>query len=91
MRKININKINQLLDSNDSKRTELSKYISMKKSSLSDALNGKRPFPMSYVFEVADFLKVEPKELTICISENITNNEAINKIENNNKTIEEKV
>jgi len=81
MRKININKINQLLDSNDSKRTELSKYISMKKSSLSDALNGKRPFPMSYVFEVADFFKVEPKELTICISENITKKDSLRKVQ----------
>lgn len=72
MRKIDIKKINDLLVSNNIKQLELSKHILIKESALSSALNGKRPFPMSYVFEVADFFKLNPKDLTISVNESIT-------------------
>ena len=72
MRKIDITKINELLALNNIKQLELSKHILINESALSSALNGKRPFPMSYIFEVAEFFKLNPKDLTICINESIT-------------------
>ena len=72
MRKIDIKKINDLLVSNNIKQLELSKHILIKESALSSALNGKRPFPMSYIFEVADFFDVEPRNITIPVVESIT-------------------
>lgn len=91
MRKIDIKKINDLLVSNNIKQLELSKHILIKESALSSALNGKRPFPMSYIFEVADFFKLNPKDLTLCVNENISNIQSLSEIENNNKSIKEKL
>lgn len=82
MRKIDIKKINDLLVSNNIKQLELSKYILIKESALSSALNGKRPFPMSYIFEVADFFKLNPKDLTVCVNESITSNETVKQLPN---------
>lgn len=82
MRKIDIKKINDLLVSNNIKQLELSKHILIKESALSSALNGKRPFPMSYVFEVADFFKLNPKDLTISVNESITSNETVKQLPN---------
>ncbi len=90
MRKIDIKKINDLLVSNNIKQLELSKHILIKESALSSALNGKRPFPMSYIFEVADFFKLNPKDLTICVNESITANTGSMEIENSSKSIKEK-
>jgi hypothetical protein len=81
MRKIDIKKINELLVSNNIKQLELSKHILIKESALSSALNGKRPFPMSYIFEVADFFKANPKDLTISINESITSNKDNNQLQ----------
>lgn len=91
MRKIDIKKINDLLVSNNIKQLELSKHILIKESALSSALNGKRPFPMSYIFEVADFFDVEPRNITIPVVESITTCNDRCKIENKNKTIKEKI
>lgn len=72
MRKINIRKINDLLESKNIKQLDLAKHISMKESALSSALNEKRPFPMSYIFEVSDFFRINPIELTTLVNENIS-------------------
>lgn len=85
MRKIDIEKINTLLLENNKKQLELSRAIGIKSSTLSSALNGKRPFPMSYVFEISDFFKIEPKDITICTNENITSIEDKNQLQEDNK------
>ena len=72
MRKIDIVKINKILETKNIKQIDFADFIGMKKSTLSSALNGKRPFPIAYIFEASEFLKVNPKDLTICVNENIS-------------------
>ena len=92
-RKIDITKINNLLEKSESTPKQLAEFIDYPITNLTLALGKKhnRTLPMDYLLSVADFFKVNPKELTICINQNITNNEALSEIENKNKTIKEKV
>lgn len=92
-RKIDINKINKLLEKSESTPRQLADFIDYPITNLTLALGKKhnRTLPMDYLLSVADFFKINPKDLTICVNENIANNEAINKIENNDKTIKENV
>lgn len=92
-RKIDITKINNLLEKSESTPKQLAEFIDYPITNLTLALGKKhnRTLPMDYLLSVAEFFKVNPKDLTICVNENISNNETINKIENNNKTIEERI
>lgn len=73
-RKIDINKINCLLKESESTPKQLADFIDYPITNLTLALGKKhnRTLPMDYLLSVADFFKVKPKEITICVNENIT-------------------
>lgn len=74
-RKIDINKINCLLKESESTPKQLADFIDYPITNLTLALGKKhnRTLPMDYLLSVADFFKVKPKDITICVNENITN------------------
>lgn len=65
MRTIDTHKIKNLLSKNDKTQLELSKYLKLSASGLSDSINGKRPLSMKYVFDLASFFDVDAISLTI--------------------------
>ncbi len=71
-RKININKINELLLEQNKSKKELANTIDYPESNLCSALNQKqnRTLPMDYLIDIASFFNVEPKALTIPFSNN---------------------
>lgn len=73
-RKIDINKINELLEKSESTPKQLAEFIDYPITNLILALGKKhkRTLPMDYVLSVADFFNIEPKDLTICVNESIT-------------------
>ncbi|MFW2585569.1 hypothetical protein [Aliarcobacter butzleri] len=73
-RKIDINKINCLLEKTESTRKQLAEFIDYPITNLTLALGKKhnRTLPMDYVLSVADFFQVDAKDLTICDTENIS-------------------
>lgn len=73
-RKIDINKINYLLKESESTPKQLADFIDYPITNLTLALGKKhnRTLPMDYLLSVADFFKVKPKDITICVNENIT-------------------
>ena len=73
-RKIDINKINCLLEKTKSTRKQLAEFIDYPITNLTLALGKKhnRTLPMDYLLSVAEFFKVNPKDLTICVNENIS-------------------
>lgn len=73
-RKIDINKINCLLKESESTPKQLADFIDYPITNLTLALGKKhnRTLPMDYLLSVADFFKVKPKEITICVNENIS-------------------
>lgn len=81
MHKINIKKVDELLLKHNKKQFELATYISMKTSALCSALNGKRPFPMTYVFGIADFFAVSPRDIVIEFNESITTKQNNNQLQ----------
>ena len=92
-RKIDINKINDLLEKSESTPKQLAEFIDYPITNLTLALGKKhnRTLPMDYIFEVADFFKLNPKALTMCVNESITTCNDTSKIENNYKSIKEKL
>ena len=72
-RKIDINKINDLLEKSESTPKQLAEFIDYPITNLTLALGKKhnRTLPMDYLLSVAEFFKVNPKDLTICVNENI--------------------
>lgn len=73
-RKIDINKINCLLKESESTPKQLADFIDYPITNLTLALGKKhnRTLPMDYLLSVADFFKVKPKDITICVNQNIT-------------------
>jgi hypothetical protein len=92
-RKIDINKINELLEKSQSTPKQLAEFIDYPITNLTLALGNKhkRKLPMDYLISVSEFFKLNPKDLTISINKSITNNISTMEIENNNKTIKEKI
>ena len=64
MKLIDTQKVKNLLQSHNKKNKELAEYLGIPASGVSDALNGKRPLSMNYVFELGSFFKIEPESLT---------------------------
>ena len=64
MKLIDTQKVKHLLQSHNKKNKELAEYLGIPAPGVSDALNGKRPLSMNYVFELGSFFDVEPKSLT---------------------------
>lgn len=62
-RKIDIQKINKLME--NKKQKDLADYLKMPESNLSGALTGKRTISMGYILALSNFFKVKPSELTI--------------------------
>ncbi len=73
-RKIDINKINDLLEKSESTSKQLAEFIDYPITNLTLALGKKhnRTLPMDYLLSVAEFFKVNPKDLTICVNESIS-------------------
>lgn len=71
-RKIDINKINHLLEQSRNTQKELAEFISYPTTNLASALNNNRALPMDYILSIADFFQVNPKDLTICVNETIS-------------------
>ena len=73
-RKIDINKINCLLKESESTPKQLADFIDYPITNLTLALGKKhnRSLPMDYLLSVADFFKVQQKDITICVNENIS-------------------
>ena len=85
-RKIDINKINCLLKESESTPKQLADFINYPVTNLALALGKKhnRNLPMDYLISVADFFKVQPKDITICTNENITSIEDKNQLQKEN-------
>ena len=64
MKLIDTQKVKQLLQSHNKKNKELAEYLGIPSSGVSDALNGKRPLSMNYVFDLSAFFEVDPRSLT---------------------------
>lgn len=80
MDKLNIEKINTLLLKQNKSQKQFSIHIGLKESSLSQALNGKRPFPFAYIFKIAKFFNLEnPYDLVESITTKENNNKPHNK------------
>ena len=79
-RKIDITKVNNLLEKNKKTPRELAKFINYPITNLTLALGKKhnRTLPMDYLLGVSDFLQVSPIDITVSINENISSS-----IENN--------
>ena len=73
-RKIDINKINDLLEKTESTPKQLAEFIGYPITNLTLALGKKynRTLPMDYLISVSEFFKLNPKDLTISINESIT-------------------
>ena len=71
-RKININKINELLLEQNKSKKEFANTIDYPESNLCSALKKKqnRTLPMDYLIDVALFFNVEPIAITIPFSNN---------------------
>ncbi|KLD98803.1 hypothetical protein [Aliarcobacter butzleri] len=82
-RKIDINKINCLLEKTKSTRKQLAEFIDYPITNLTLALGKKhnRTLPMDYLLSVADFFQVNPKDLTICDSENISTSIIVDEVQ----------
>ncbi|MFW2578444.1 helix-turn-helix domain-containing protein [Aliarcobacter butzleri] len=85
-RKIDINKINHLLEKSNKTPKQLAEFIKYPVTNLSLALNKKfnRTIPMDYLLSISEFFKIKPKDITFSIVENIPNNK------NKKKVCEEK-
>lgn len=92
-RKIDINKINDLLEKSQSTPKQLAEFIDYPITNLTLALGKKhnRTLPMDYLISVSEFFKLNPKDLTICVNESITACNNTSKIENDCKSIKEKI
>lgn len=84
-RKIDINKINDLLEKSESTSKQLAEFIDYPITNLTLALGKKhnRTLPMDYLLSVAEFFKVNPKDLTICVNENISSCNDTKKVHEN--------
>lgn len=89
-RKININKINNLLEKSESTPKQLAEFIDYPITNLTLALGKKhnRTLPMDYLLSVADFFQVNPKDLTICDSENISTSVIEDEVQKTNQKYE---
>lgn len=92
-RKIDINKINDLLENSQSTPKQLAEFIDYPITNLTLALGKKhnRHLPMDYLISVSEFFKLNPKDLTLCVNENISNIQSLSEIEKNNKSIKERL
>lgn len=81
-RKIDINKINLLLEERNKTHKQLAEFIKYPVTNLSLALSKKfnRNIPMDYLLSISEFFKVKPKDITFSISENIPNQEPNKKV-----------
>lgn len=72
-RKIDINKINRLLDESNKTPKQLAEFINYPVTNLSLALNKKfnRTIPMDYLLGISDFFRIKPKDITFSVCENI--------------------
>ena len=73
-RKIDINKINDLLEKTESTPKQLAEFIGYPITNLTLALGKKynRTLPMDYLISVSEFFKLNPKVLTISVNESIS-------------------
>lgn len=73
-RKIDINKINDLLEKSESTPKQLAEFIDYPITNLTLALGKKhnRTLPMDYLISVSEFFKLNPKDLTIRVNASIT-------------------
>ena len=73
-RKIDINKINNLLEKSESTPKQLAEFIDYPITNLTLALGKKhnRTLPMDYLLGVSDFFQVSPIDITVSINENIS-------------------
>ena len=92
-RKIDIKKINSLLEINKKTKKQLAIAINYPESNLCAGLseNSKRTLSMDYLIDIANFFDVEPRNITVPVVESITTCNDRCKIENKNKTIKEKI
>ena len=83
-RKIDINKINDLLENSESTPKQLAEFIDYPITNLTLALGKKhnRTLPMDYLISVSEFFKLNPKDLTVCVNESITSNETVKQLPN---------
>lgn len=83
-RKIDINKINDLLEKTESTPKQLAEFIDYPITNLTLALGKKhnRHLPMDYLISVSEFFKLNPKDLTVCVNESITSNETVKQLPN---------
>ncbi|MDN5077630.1 hypothetical protein PJV89_05355 [Aliarcobacter butzleri] len=89
-RKIDINKINCLLKESESTPKQLADFIDYPITNLTLALGKKhnRSLPMDYLLSVADFFKVQPKDITICVNENISTSVIEDEVQKTNQKYE---
>jgi hypothetical protein len=74
-RKIDIKKINSLLEINKKTKKQLAIAINYPESNLCAGLseNSKRTLSMDYLIDIANFFDVEPRNITVPVVESITN------------------
>lgn len=73
-RKIDIKKINSLLEINKKTKKQLAIAINYPESNLCAGLseNSKRTLSMDYLIDIANFFDVEPRNITVPVVESIT-------------------
>jgi len=82
---LNIEKIKTLLEIKNKNQQELAKYIGIKESALSLALNGKRPFPMHYILRISNFFEVD--DIKSFITDNSISNHTLKSSSQNKEEV----
>jgi len=65
MRKINTKKIEELLNKKGTSQKHFAETIGIKEPNVSRAFKGRGDISMNYVFDIANYFKVNPLSLTI--------------------------
>lgn len=86
-RKIDITKINRLLEKNKKTPRELANFINYPITNLTLALGKKhnRTLPMDYLLGISDFFQVNPMDITISTNENISDSKDIKQLQTKGK------
>ena len=64
-RKINTEKVKELLEKSGKKQIELANHLNIPNSSITMAFKGERGLSMGHIFELANFFNIKPLSLTI--------------------------